>query len=70
MVLKEPKLSYSELEVAAELGISVQELRTLISSHIVKNDAELSSIPVETFSSSDLLLLRILANSAPAPLSA
>jgi hypothetical protein len=70
MVLKEPKLSYSELEVAAELGISVQELRTLISSHIVKNDAELSSIPVETFRSSDLLLLRILANSAPAPLSA
>jgi hypothetical protein len=70
MVLKEPKMNYSELEVATELGISVEELRALIRNHIVKNDAELSSTAVENFSASDLLLLRILANSTPAAMPA
>ncbi len=64
MLLKETKSNYSELEAAAELGLSVEELRALIRHHIVKNDAELTSTAVETFNASDLLLLRILANSA------
>jgi hypothetical protein len=63
VVLKETKSEYSELEAAAELGITVEDLRALIRNHIVKNDAELHTTSIETFHPSDLLLLRILARS-------
>lgn len=66
MVLNETRTHYSELEAATELGITVDDLRALIRNHIVKNDTELNSTAVETFNASDLLLLRILARSAPA----
>ena len=63
MIIKEPKSQFSESEAASELGITIEELRALIRSHIVKNDAELDSTSVDTFHQSDLLLLRILARS-------
>ncbi len=43
------------------LGISVEELRALIRSHIVKNDEELGPNFVATFNASDIVLLRLLA---------
>jgi hypothetical protein len=55
------KSQYSEAEAAEELGISVDTLRTMIRSHVVDRDEDLSNVPVTTFQPSDLLILRLLA---------
>jgi hypothetical protein len=55
------KSQYSEAEAAEELGISVAQLRTMIRSHVVEHDEDLSNVPVTTFQPSDLLILRLLA---------
>ena len=55
------KSQYSESEAAEELGISVSQLRTMIRSHVVERDEDLSNVPVTTFQPSDLLILRLLA---------
>ena len=54
------KGQYSEAEAAAELGISVGQLRTMIRSHVVDRDEDLNNVPVTTFQPSDLLILRLL----------
>ena len=55
------KSQYSETEAAEELGISVAQLRTMIRSHVVERDEDLTNVPVTTFQPSDLLILRLLA---------
>jgi hypothetical protein len=55
------KSQYSETEAAAELGVSVSQLRTMIRSHVVEQDEDLSNVPVTQFQPSDLLILRLLA---------
>jgi hypothetical protein len=55
------KSQYSEAEAAEELGISIAQLRTMIRSHVVDRDEDLSNVPVTTFQPSDLLILRLLA---------
>jgi hypothetical protein len=57
------KVQYSETEAAQLLGISVEELRTLVKEHIVNED-EPGNGAVTVFQSSDLLVLRILAGKA------
>ncbi len=58
MQLKDTRVHYSEEEAAARLGLSVEQLRGLVRSHISKDD----DIPaVSTFRPTDLVLLRILA---------
>jgi hypothetical protein len=52
------RVEYSEIEAADMLGISVDHLRTLVKSHIVKDEEP--SVTVESFHQSDLLLLRLL----------
>jgi hypothetical protein len=52
---------YSEVEAARELGVTVDQLRTLIRSHIAQTDEDLNHIAVASFHPSDLLVLRILA---------
>lgn len=54
------RAQYTEMEAAAILGISVEELRKLVTSHIVK-DEEAAPLADATYHSSDLLVLRILA---------
>ena len=54
------KSQYSEAEAAEELGISVAQLRTVIRSHVVERDEDLTNVPVTTFQPSDLLILRLL----------
>lgn len=55
------KTQFSETEAAAELGVTVEALRTLIRQHIVGSDeAEARSLPLTSFQPSDLVLLRIL----------
>lgn len=59
------KSQYSETEAAEELGVSVEKLRTMIRSHVVDRDEDLTNIPVTTFQPSDILILRLL-NRMPA----
>jgi hypothetical protein len=55
------KSQYSENEAAEELGVSVEQLRRMIRSHVVDRDEDVHNIPVTTFQPSDLLILRLLA---------
>jgi hypothetical protein len=55
------KSQYSETEAAEELGISIEQLRRMIRSHVVDRDEDLNNVPVTTFQPSDLLILRLLA---------
>jgi hypothetical protein len=52
---------YSEVEAARELGVTVDQLRALIRSHIAQSDEDLTHIAVASFHPSDLLVLKILA---------
>ena len=61
------KSQYSEVEAAEELGISVEKLRTMIRSHVVDRDEDLTNVPVTTFQPSDLLILRLLAGMPTSP---
>ncbi len=60
------KSQYSETEAAEELGVSVEQLRVMIRSHVVDRDEDLNNVPVTTFQPSDLLILRLLARMQPA----
>ena len=61
------KSQYSEAEAAEELGISVGQLRTMIRSHVVETDEDLTNVPVTSFQPSDLLILRLLAGKPMGP---
>ena len=54
------KSQYSETEAAEELGVSTEQLRAMIRSHVVDRDEDLNNVPVTTFQPSDLLILRLL----------
>ena len=54
------KSHYSEMEAAIALGVSVDVLRSLIRSHIVKGEDEMANVASATFQASDLLILRML----------
>ena len=58
---------YSEVEAARTLGVSVEELRTLIKLHIVESEEDLTNVPMATFQPSDLLLLKLLSGKSVAP---
>lgn len=53
---------YSESEAAVALGVSVDDLRTLIRSQILRNEDDPNHVPSATFQPSDLLVLRMLLN--------
>jgi hypothetical protein len=59
--MKPGKSQYSETEAAEELGISIAQLRTMIRSHVVEHDDDLTNVPATTFQPSDLLILRLLS---------
>ena len=59
------KSHYSEVEVAEELGITVIQLRTMIRSHVVDRDEDLSNVPQTSFQASDLVILRMLSKMKP-----
>ena len=62
MQLTKPvKSQYSEVEAAEELGVSVTQFRTMIRSHVVEREEDLTNVPVTTFQPSDLVILRLLA---------
>jgi hypothetical protein len=61
MLSKPAKPSYSETEAAAAIGVTIEQLRSLIQNHIVARGEPLGNSPVLTFQRSDLLLLKFLA---------
>lgn len=70
MVATKPiKTQYSEHEAAEELGVSVEQLRSMIRSHIVETDEELNNVAVASFQPSDLLILKILSGVKLSPIS-
>ena len=64
LVSKQPRLQYSEIEAADMLGLTVDQLRTLVKNHIVKDDSEGAPITISSFQPSDLVVLRILARNS------
>lgn len=69
LVGKGNKTQYSEAEAARELGLSVDQLRQLIRSHIADSDEDINNVPATSFHPSDLLVLRLLlgVNGTPKP---
>jgi hypothetical protein len=61
LLSKGPRVQYTELEAANLLGVSVEELRTLVRRHIIKEDGEAGNLAYTSFHQSDLLLLKFLA---------
>ena len=61
------KGQYSEREAAEELGVSVDQLRFLIRSHIVDSDEDLNNVPIASFHPSDLVVLKILSRNSLHP---
>ena len=60
-ILSRPgKSQYTEGEVADQLGVSVEHLRSLIREQVMPNDDDVRQTSILTFQPSDLLLLRLL----------
>lgn len=57
---KVSKMQFSEPEAARMLGLSIEQLRSLVRDYIVK-DEEAETPAMATYRQSDLVLLRILA---------
>lgn len=61
MVPRSGKVQYSEAEAADELGVTIEQLRSLVQHHIVEGEEGVPNVPVSSFHPSDLVVLRILA---------
>ncbi len=57
---KPQKTDYSAEEAALTLGISLDQLQSLIRQHLVVEDGEIPNVVQTQFQDSDLLLLRFL----------
>lgn len=57
---KPQKTNYSAEEAALALGISLEQLQSLIRQHLAVEDGEISNVAQTQFQDSDLLLLRFL----------
>jgi hypothetical protein len=55
------KSEFTEAEAAEELGVSLDQFRAMIRTHILNCEEDLKNLPVATFQLSDLLILRLLA---------
>ena len=55
------KMHFSEMEAAQELGINLDQFRTLIRQHITYGQEEDGNITNTVFQPSDLLLLKFLS---------
>jgi hypothetical protein len=56
------KVEYTEEEAASALGISISDLRALVRTHVIKEEAGMD-VPIPTFRPTDLLLLKMLSES-------
>ena len=56
------KLEYTEDEAASALGISIGQLRSLVRTHVIKEETA-PDVPMPSFRPTDLLLLKMLSQS-------
>jgi hypothetical protein len=56
------KSYFSESEAAETLGVSIEQFRSLVRTHIAHGEDEHQMIPSTTFQPSDLVVLRLLGN--------
>ena len=56
------KAEYTEEEAASALGISIGQLRTLVRTHVIKEEVGMD-VPIPSFRPTDLLLLKMLSES-------
>ncbi len=54
------KTQYSAEEAATTLGVSIDQLHSLIRQHLAVEDGEMSNVAQTQFQPTDLLLLRFL----------
>jgi hypothetical protein len=54
------KSEFTEAEAAEELGVSLDQFRAMIRTHILDCDEDLKNLPAAIFQLSDLLILRLL----------
>lgn len=64
---KPMKSHYSEQEAASALDLTVEELRTLIKSHIVEREDDMVNVATANFHPSDLLVLRMILKGVKPP---
>ena len=57
---KPQKTHYSAEEAATALGVSIDQLHSMIRQHLAVEDGEMSNVVQAQFQASDLLLLRFL----------
>jgi hypothetical protein len=69
-VTRPNKGHYTEAETAQMLGITVEELRSLVRKHILLNEEDAVNLPITAFQPSDLLLLRLLVRGQVATVAA
>jgi len=58
------KAEYTEEEAASALGISIGQLRSLVKTHVIKEEVGME-VPIPSFRPTDLLLLKMLSDSQP-----
>src|SRR5260221_5469261 len=51
---------YSETEAAEALGVSIDQFRSLVRTHIAQGEEEVNNIGSTTYQPSDLLVLKLL----------
>ena len=56
------KAEYTEEEAASAMGISIDQLRALVRTHVIKEEVGME-IPIPSFRPTDLLLLKMLSES-------
>jgi malate synthase len=56
MIKKASKVRYSEIEAARKLDMTVEQLRAVVKTYVADCDD-----PVDSFQSSDLVMLRVVA---------
>ena len=66
MATSSPRTLFSEDEAATMLGVSVDQLRSMVRDHIVRDDEVLAD-SIAAFQSSDLLILKILSGLPSGP---
>jgi hypothetical protein len=58
------KAEYTEEEAASALGISIGQLRSLVRTHVIKEEVGMD-VPIPSFRPTDLLLLKMLSEPQP-----
>jgi len=61
MPVKTGKSYYTEAEAARSMGVTIDELRSLIRRHIVETEDDLSNCPKATYYPADLVVLKLLS---------